>query len=181
MAGSRARLDSPPTAAYDWSSIGIIGPFVARLHVVSDTGLRFPEGNAAIVVVGMSQDEAGRLMDVLRRARYSAAAIAGDPPEDAPDLALVRPVFGDGEEDKAPWPRRLDDLGVPVIALIPAGRLDFIDRATATGAAEVLIMPPNPQEILLRVRKVLRLAAFRHEAARLGSGPGTEGAGAAGS
>lgn len=149
--------------------------------MVSDTGLRFPEGNAHIVVVGVSQDEAGRLIDVLRRARYSAAVIVGDPPEDAPDLALARPAFGEGEDDSAPWPRWLEDLDVPVIALIPASRLDFIDRAIAAGAAEVLITPPNPQEILLRVRKILRLAALRREAARLGSGEGAEGAGSAGS
>ena len=141
------------------------------LHVVSDTGLRFPEGNGAIVTVGVSPEQAGRLRDVLRPAHYSVAMAGDEPPEDPPDLALARVSFGEVEEDKAPWSRWLDDLHVPVIALIPANRLDFIDRAIAAGAVEVLIMPPNPQEILLRVRKVLRLAALRREAARLGSGP----------
>ncbi len=143
------------------------------LHVVSNTESGFSEGNGAIVIVGVSQDQAGQLMDVLRSARYSAAMVGdippAQPPEDQPDLALALVSFADGDDEKAPWPRWLDDLHVPVVALIPASRLDFIDRAIAAGATEVLIMPPNRQEMLLRVRKVMRLAALRGNAARFRS------------
>ena len=127
------------------------------------------ESLASVLLGGLPADEAARLAEVLRSARYRVE-IANGPilaANGKPDVALLQPALESEDAAASPWCAEAARLGIPVIALIPANRPDQIERAVAAGATEVLLTPANPAEALARVRKVLRLVSLRAQAERL--------------
>ena len=166
--GSRAAVLGPKATAWDWaprSPSPCRWPTVpARRSRVPARAVRSQPGardRARILAVDDDPMVLRYVRDALSRAGY-APVVTTDPDEalrivesDPPRLVLLDLMLP-GSDGIELMKRILDVAEVPVVFLSAYGRDEIIARAFEAGAADYMVKPFSPTELVARVRGALR-------------------------
>ena len=122
-----------------------------------------------IVVVDRDRDRADRIVSELDDADFRGVTVTDGKDVPAriaryePDLVLLD--VAPGGEDALDVCRRLKadarTASVPVVMMMTLNRLEDMDRGMQAGTEDFLTRPINPQELVTRVKSLLRLRRLR--------------------